>query len=58
MLRVSQETQTFVDGPRYQQTFSYLREVPNDMETARVTLGHDVEQERIRIVIQRLVIQE
>lgn len=36
----------------------YLREVANDVKSERVILSHDVEKERVCVVVECLVIQK
>lgn len=36
----------------------YLGEVAHDVEALAVILGHDVEEERVRVVVQSLVVEE
>lgn len=49
------------ENTRYIIVFTRLllfREVANDVTTKRVHLAHDVEEKRVRVVVQRLVIKE
>lgn len=38
--------------------FVHLREVAHDVEAFGIVLGHYVKEERVRVVIQRFVVQE